>query len=593
VRLSQAHWGALLGSLLLLAVHALITGAYVYLVGPLLRFIYTGGQSAGHRLESAMAFLGWEAVRDTAELTTVMATAAVALVVIKGVTFFGGTYLVLTAGQTIEHELRTRLYESLLTVSYPCLAELRRGDLISRFVGDVAAVQGGITRGVTRIVRDALQVVVLAALALYLDPYLGLVALGVLPFSSTIIVRIGRTLRHRRRGVYDAYGELAAATEQTATALPVLRTFNSEGHALEQFTGFSQQILKRSLRASALQLFSSPFVELLGAVALAGTLWYAGHRIGQGLLDPEEFVSFFAAVFMLYRPVKSLGEASGTIFTALAAMDRITQILALPREEPDPPRATLVEELNQGIRFEKVSFGYVAEQPVLEDASFELQAGQTVAVVGPSGSGKTTIALLLLRLVEPSQGRITVDGQDLQGVQRTSLRRLFAVVSQEATVLNDTVAANIAFGTKASEADIRQAARAAGAADFIERLPQQYQTSVGESGTRLSGGERQRLCIARALLRDPPALILDEATAAVDSATEEAITQSLEELMQGRTTLLISHRLSTVQRADHIVVVEQGRVVAQGTFDKLNSSCEAFRRLFAGQWSAGRREERG
>jgi ABC-type multidrug transport system fused ATPase/permease subunit len=266
-------------------------------------------------------------------------------------------------------------------------------------------------------------------------------------------------------------------------------------------------------------------------------------------------------------------------------MDRLDEIFELAREEPDPPGAVEATGIRQGIRFEGVTFSY-DDEPVLVDATFEIPAGRTVALVGPSGSGKTTIAMLLLRLAEPQQGRIMLDGRDITEISRSSLRALFGLVSQEPVLLNDTIEANICLGLEADQQSLEDAARAAGAHGFVTALPEGYQSSVGEAGARLSGGERQRLCMARALLRDPPALVLDEATAAVDSATEAEIASALEVLMQGRTTLLISHRLSTVRRADDIVVLDQGRVVARGTYDELRRESEEFREVFCDQLPA-------
>jgi subfamily B ATP-binding cassette protein MsbA len=582
-RLAKPHIGALFVSTLLLALNASTTGAYAYLVGPLLKFIYSGGENAGSSMGRVMSWLGWQPDGDPTRLTSLFALVVVVLVVVKGSTYFSGTYLVAAVGQRMEHSLRLELYEHLLGISYSQLSSIPRGDMVSRFISDVASVKFAVTHGLTNIVRDVLQAVILGGLALYLDPVLGLITVCILPISAAIIIKIGNRLRSQRRGAADAYGDLASATEQTSTALPVLRAFGAEAHARSTFEALSSTILKRNLQAWTLQIFSSPLMELLGAAALAGTLWYAGSRIRSGALQPEEFVSFFAAIFMMYQPIKALGEASGQVYSGLGALDRINEILRIPAEPPDPPDALDLGGIERDISFEDVTFGYDPDEPVLKGASFTITAGETVALVGHSGSGKTTAALLLLRLIEPQGGRITIDGHDLAQVSRASVRRLFAVVNQDPVLLHDSVEANIAFGATATEESIEAAARAAGAHEFVVSLPDGYRTSAGEAGARLSGGERQRICIARALLRNPPALILDEATAAVDSATEAEISASLEKLMAGRTTLLISHRLSTVRRADRVVVIDEGRVVAEGAYNELAERDESFRKIFADQ----------
>lgn len=589
-RLARPHIPHLAASLLLLTLHAMTTGAYAYLVGPLLKFIYSGGESAGSRVTGTLAWLGWNPGDAPTKLTAAMAVIIVALVVAKGVTFFSGTYLVVLAGQRLEHQLRSDLHHHLLHVAYARLSELPRGDMVSRFIHDVAAVKYAVTHGLTNIIRDALQVVVLAGLALYLDPVLGVITLGVLPLSTAVILRLGQKLRRRRRQAFDAYGDLGGSAVQTAAALPVLRAFRVEDRAHGRFTELSSRILRRNLRAWSLQIFTSPLMELLGALALAATLWYAGTRISSGALEPEEFVSFFAAVFMLYRPVKAIGEATSQVYGGLAALDRVNQILSLPTEPPEPPEAVDLSEITREIRFEAVRFSYGGD-PVLREVSFTVEAGQTVAIVGGSGAGKTTLALLLLRLLEPERGRITIDGRELTTIRRASLRRIFALVTQDPVLLHDTIAANITFGLDRSIEQIEAAARTAGAHEFISALDEGYGTSVGESGSRLSGGERQRICLARAVLRDPPALLLDEATAAVDSATESEINRALEELMRGRTTLLISHRLSTVRRADRIVVLDRGRVAAQGTYQELLRDSELFRQIFRDQLESSREEK--
>lgn len=569
--------------MLLLALHGLTTGAYAYLVGPLLRFIYSGGESTGSRMTRVLDWLGWSPSENAQQLTSIIAVLVISLVLTKGMAYFGGSYLVAVAGQRMEHELRVKLYAHLLEFSFARLSEIPRGDMVSRFIYDVSALKIAVTHGLTNIFRDVLQIIVLASLAVSLDPLLGLLALCVLPISTTVILRIGKRLRKRRRRVFDAYGDLGSTTEQTAAALPVIRVFGAEEQTRTKFRDLSQRLLDRNLRAWALQVFSSPLMELLGAIALAATLWYAGHRIGSGALQPEEFVSFFAAVFMMYRPIKSLGDASSHVHTGFAALDRIDQLMAIESEPRDPADAYELKTIDHAIRYEDVSFAYPESEHVVEGASFEIAAGETVALVGPSGSGKTTLAMMLLRLIDPSSGRIRVDGRDATTISRTSLRRSFSLVTQEPVLLNDTIRANVSLGYDATDEEIESALAAAGALAFVESLPDKLDAQVGESGGRLSGGEKQRLCIARALLRNSEALILDEATASVDSATEAEISAALEKLMVGRTTLMISHRLSTVRRANKIIVLENGHIVDSGDFEALSQRSEPFKKLFADQ----------
>ncbi len=584
-RLARPHIAALVVSTALLALHALTSGAYAYLAGPVLKFVYSGGDTAGSRISWLLERLGVGPGTNAFSLTAAIATVVVLLVLFKGLLYFAGSYLVVVAGQNMEHELRARLHGHALRIAYARLAELQRGDVVSRFLYDCSAVKYAVTHGLANLIRDALQVVVLAAVAVSLDPVLGLLALTVLPVSSLLILRLGARLRVRRHDASDAYGELGAAIDETTGALVVVRAFGAEAHVSRRFEALSRAVLRRNLQAWALQIFSSPLMELLGAAALAATLWYAGARIGSGALEPEAFVSFFAAIFLLYRPVKTIGEATSQVYSGLAALDRVDEVLALPTEPPDPPGAEPVRGIERSIRLEDVTFAYGVE-PVLAGATLEIPAGRTVALVGPSGSGKTTVAMLLLRLIEPASGRVTIDGRDVRELGRASVRGLFGLVTQEPVLIHDSVEANVLFGLDRDRAAVEAAARAAGAHAFVSALTEGYETDVGEGGSRLSGGERQRLCIARALLRDPPALILDEATASIDSATEAEIAEALERLMEGRTTLLISHRLSTVRRADRIVVLRGGRIVAEGSFEELRERSEEFRETFRDQLSA-------
>ena len=560
--------GALLASALVAGSQA----AYAYLVGPVLRFVFTGETSSW--LPSGLLSSG-------GALT--LAATIVCVSVVKGVaTFFAATTSE-RVGQAVSFDLRRRVYDRLLCLPADFFSGIGRGDLVTRSTSDVDFVKHAVTDGLSTIARDSLQAVALVAVAVSVDPWMSLFAVVGFPPVALLAAAIGRRVRAAHARALAEDGALADAVTDAAVSAAAIRSYEAAGSLRERFARRSDALRRATVHAVALQASGSPVVELLGALALGGGIVYARLRIVEGSLSPDHFLSFFAAVLLLYRPLKGLGLTGTMLQSGIAALDRIDEVLRAPPEPPDADDATDAPPLREAIEIDGVSVRRGGEE-VLDDVRLRLAAGQVVAVVGTSGAGKSTLAALLLRLVEPDRGTLRWDGVDVRRFRRASLRRHFALVTQEPLLLRDTVRANVTFGSPDGDVDaVWRAIDMAGARPLVEGLPAGLETVLGEGGGQISGGERQRLCLARAFYRDPSVLVLDEATSSLDSESEVALRGALAELTKGRTALLVAHRLATVRDADRIVVIEDGRIVEEGRHADLWGAAGPYRRIFADQ----------
>lgn len=565
------------GCMLLLA---LTTSAYAYVVGPLLRFIYEGGAVPSEFGVFGRWLGDWLAV-DAGRMALLLSVMVVGLALVKGLAHFGEISLMGAVGQGTMHDIRRTLMDRVLTFAPDQLVAEERGDLASRFMVDVAMMEAVVTYGLTALVRDLLQAVALLSLALYLDPMLGLISLAILPFTSWLIIAISRRMRRTQRRAQDAMGALAARVEETAAGLAVIRHHGAEGSQAARFADANRRARDGQLAAIRIRAFSSPLMELLGAAALAATLWYAQSRVSSGEIPPERFVSFFTAIFLLYGPVKSLGAVANFLQAGLAGADRVFRVLdrePAPVREGSADAPPLCDRLVvRDLRFRR------GENLVLDGLNLELRAGERLALVGRSGAGKTTLAQILTRLLDAEAGELLWDGEPVERYSGASLRRQIAVVPQEPFLFHDTVRANIVLGRPERGTTAEQAARLAGLEPVLARLEGGLDADVGEAGGRLSGGERQRVCIARALYQGGSVLLLDEAVSSLDATAEAEVGEAIERAAQGRTTLVIAHRLSSVRRADRIAVLDDGRVAEQGTFEELAARRGAFTALFADQ----------
>ncbi len=495
----------------------------------------------------------------------------IGLYLVKGVAYFGQAYSMGYIGQKVIFDLRNLLYQRLTAQSLSFFAHRKTGELLARLSYDVTLVQSAVSTAVTALMRDAISIVFLVGVVFVQDWLLALITMLVFPAVIYPIARFGRKMRHATLDGQAAMGDLTSLLEETVGGIRVVKAFGMEDYEQGRFRKLTGDFFSHQLKVFRVNALSFPIMELLAGFGIAGVLLYGGMRVASGETTAGTLVSFLAAVIMLYEPVKRLSRANNDIQQGLAASERIFELLDVPIEVEDHAQARVLPPFSNVIRFEQLGLTYSGtDRAVLNDITFSVAAGEVVALVGRSGAGKTSLVNLVPRFMDATAGRLTIDGMDVRELTQSSLRSQIALVTQEIILFNDTVLNNIAYGhSTLDQAQVEAVARAANAHEFIEKLPQGYDTLIGERGVILSGGQRQRLSMARALLKDAPILILDEATSALDSESERLVQHAIDHLMQGRTVIVIAHRLSTIRHADRIVVLDDGRIVQMGRHDEL------------------------
>ncbi len=499
--------------------------------------------------------------------------------IFRGIVGFGSSYLTEYVGQRIIADLRNTLNDHIQHLSLSFFNRTPTGTVVSRVTNDVSLVRAALTDGVAAVLKDSSSLVILIAVAFYQDWLLSLIAFVVFPASVLPIVRLSKRLRVFSKKGQVSMGNLTMLLQETIQGNRVVKAFGMEGYERQRFAEENARLFRLSLKGSRIRFLTTPMMEILAALGIAGVVWYGGYSVIVGGRTQGAFLAFLTALFLLYEPFKGLAKTNAVIQQALGAAARVVELLDVASDVVDRPGARPLRGFRQEIRFEHVSFRYDSE-PVLRDINLDIKCGEVVALVGMSGGGKSTLADLIARFYDVPEGRVCIDGVDIRDYTLASLRAHVALVTQHTFLFNDTVRNNIAYGDITKDMDaIVAAAKAANAHDFILDLPNGYDTAIGELGVKLSGGQRQRLAIARALLKDAPILVLDEATSALDNESERLVQSALETLMYSRTTLVIAHRLSTIRGADRIVVLVRGRIVEQGTHEQLLALNAEYRKL--------------
>ena len=512
----------------------------------------------------------------------------IALFLIRGTAMYYQAYLMKYVGEKIIMRLRNRLYNRVQDLPLSFFHKEKTGSLMARITHDVSIVREMISDAMTGLLKDAVMILGLAGYIYVQDWKLAMAATVVLPIAFYPITEFGRRIRRYSTGYQTAMADLSAFLFETFTGNKIVKAFGMEAHEKKRFARKSANLFKHQMKQVIVRALSSPVMDFLGGLGIAFIIWFGGRQVISGTQTVGTFTSFIAAVLLLYDPVRRLSKFNNTIQQGMAAADRVFDIIEHSSDIKQADHPIIVPDCPHRVTFEDVSFAYVADETVLKDIQMDVRPGEILALVGASGGGKTTLVNLIPRFFDVTQGKILIDGMDIRRLSLDSLRRQIAIVTQEPILFNDSVRNNIAYGNRhASDVEIEAAARAAYAHDFVINFPDGYNTLVGELGERLSGGEKQRICIARALLKDAPILILDEATSSLDSESERLVQKALENLMQGRTTFVIAHRLSTVRYADRIVVIDAGRIMEEGNHRDLLDRQGAYFNLCRIQSSKG------
>ena len=559
------YFGKILLALLCMAAMAGATGLYALLMDPIINDVFISKQ------ENMLVPVG---------------AAVLGSFALKGFANYGQTVLMSYVGGGILADLQNSLYEHVIRLDIGFFHSTNTGKLITRFTNDITAMRAAVSNSLTGFGKDLLTATVLIGVMFYKDWLLAIIAFTVFPAAIYPIARLGKRMRKVSANTQQQIGEFATLLEQTFQGIRHVKAYGMEPYECSRMGKLVETVFKLSFKASTVSARSSPIMETLGGAAITAIIIYGGSRVIDGASDPGSFFAFITALLLAYEPVKRLANINITLQQGLAASQRVFTVLDIEPEIKDAPDAKDLVVSGGNINFKNVAFSYNPEITALREIDLDIKAGETVALVGPSGAGKSTILNLIPRFYDISQGAITIDGQDIRNVTLESLRKATALVSQEITLFDDTVRANIAYGRAgASDAEIEQAAKQAAAHDFIGQLEHGYDTIVGEHGVKLSGGQRQRIAIARAMLKNAPILLLDEATSALDTESERHIQGALSELMKGRTTLVIAHRLSTIVDADKICVISNGRVTEQGKHEELLELGGAYAHLYNLQFS--------